>query len=143
MREAYRGLVSVQDHVVHPDFLSRLSQRFRRRQSARAAHESPAAHQRADSDVERATGFATEPLGVLQQPEKLWFDTHGFSSRATVDMTDVARRFVKAQLRVESLDLVQRFLSRGPERNFAFTVENDLKAGRHGLTCDGDGFHGD
>ena len=132
----------VERHQMHARPASGLGQGFRVGQAARVAREPPAPHQRRDGQVEGALGFGVQTPGCLQQAKQARLDPHRPLRRPRVDPAYFTGGLVKTQLRVEPLDLGQRFLACRPQPHFVVAVEDEFEAGGHRRQRETDGLHG-
>src|SRR5690606_20842745 len=81
-------------------------------------------------------------LAGLEKAKNVEFDFDRFGGGAGVDVGNGAVGAEKAELAVEALDFVQRFLGGGTKSAFAGSVEKDLETGAHGETGNADGLFG-
>jgi hypothetical protein len=101
-------------------------------------HESPATHEWSNSDVEGAFGFTVKPLNVLQKLKEGRLNAHRFACGAGIETGDFTGWSVKAKLFLEPLNFAQGFLTGGPQGRFTPTMENNFKAGGHGMARQSD-----
>src|SRR5437016_5341925 len=109
---------------------------------AASAHESPAADEWRDGGVESAAGFLVQSLRMLQQGEKGRRHPDWLAGGQGIEVSNFAGMAIKAELGLEPLDFVQRFLARRAQRNRIVAMQHQLESGRHGVAGESYRGHG-
>jgi hypothetical protein len=82
-------------------------------------------------DWARARNLETR---TLRAPElRAWFDSHGFSGRAGIDVRDFTGGVVEVELLIEAFDLIQRGFARCAKGRAVLARQHNLEASRHRL----------
>ena len=113
--KTHRAVRRIKLNVAHPYFLPRFGDFFRRGHLAIRAHEAPAADERCDGNVKRASSFVRKFCGALQQGKNFRRNANRFAYCASVHLRDLAPRTIKAELIFKPLNFRKRFLTRRAE----------------------------